>query len=203
MAPAIGRAANAELVAVCSRKLDRAAAFAANGQVLQCRRPDPKNRGWPSDMALLIQRRARAKGVDLAADAVDLLVGVLGADTIPLDGELEKLCCYAGGPGTTVTAAMVEELCQGEGEATAWAFLDAVGERKLEKALDLARMVLAREKEEDRTILRLVQMLAGQFRTMLQVRVFMQEQGGLRGGDQVKSAVQRMSRRYSSLSMKR
>ena len=69
-----------------------AAAFAANGQVLQCRRPDPKNRGWQSDMALLIQRRARAKGVDLAADAVDLLVGVLGTDTIPLDGELEKLC---------------------------------------------------------------------------------------------------------------
>jgi DNA polymerase III delta subunit len=154
-------------------------------------------------MALLIQRRARAKGVELAADAVDLLVGVLGADTIPLDGELEKLCCYAGGPGAVVTAAMVEEMCQGDGEATAWSFLDAVGERKLEKALDLARTVLVREKETDSAVLRLVQMLAGQFRTLLQVRVFMQEHGGLRGGEQVKAAVQRMSGEERAAAMRR
>ncbi len=147
----------------------------AGGQVKLCQRPDPKDRNWQQAMNALIRARAKEKGVALEPAAAECLTELLGVDTLRLDGELEKLACHAG-PGRMVTVADVLLLCQGEGgEISPFALNEAVGRRDLGEAWAALQAVLEREKNPESVVLRMLGVLHGQFRTLLQVRVFMQE----------------------------
>jgi DNA polymerase III delta subunit len=146
----------------------------AGGQIKLCQRPDPKDRNWQQAMTSFIRTRARDKNVTLEPAAAECLTDVLGVDTLRLDGELEKLSCYAG-PGRAVTAADVLLLCQGEGgEISPFALTEALGARDLNRVWAALQAVLEREKNPQEAVLPLLRSLYGQFRSFLQIRVFVQ-----------------------------
>jgi len=87
----------------------------------------------------------------------------------------------------------VQEICRGEGEALFWTFADTVGDRNLEESLRLLNVLLVHEKDEGSAVRALLSSLAGQCRSMLQIRVFMQSRKGLRTADQVQNAIRQLT----------
>ncbi len=163
------------------------------GNVTVCNKPEVRNRNWQAEMGRLVQEAARAKGMRLRPDVTAYLVEVLGTDTLRIDPELEKLCCYCGGPEAQVTLADAQEICLGSGEAMSWSFSDALGHRQLDEAMRLLDVLLRQEKEPEGAVLGLLLQTAGRFRQLLQLRVFMQEKN-LRSPGQVMSAVEGLSK---------
>ena len=170
------------------------AAFRKAGQVQVCQKPDPKDRNWQASMAAFIRTRAADKKVVLEPAAVACLVDVLGVDTLRLDGELEKLACYIGAAGKSVKPADVLLLCQGEGgEAAAFALQEAVGQRRLPLVWAELQAALEREKDPESAVLPLLRALYGQFRSLLQVRVFLQEHREIRSENDLKRCAESLS----------
>jgi len=112
-----------------------------------------------------IRRRARSKGVGIAAEAVALLATYLGPNLRLLDQELEKLATYLGGSGT-IGRQDVERLVSSLQEASVFHLVDALGSRRGRRALVLLRRLL----DERNAPLYLLTMIARQFRLLLQAR---------------------------------
>ncbi len=165
----------------------------AGGQVKLCQKPDPKDRNWQAAMAGLIRTRAKEKGVVLESEAVECLVDALGVDTLRLDGELEKLACHAG-ERKTVSASDVLMLCRGEGgEVAAFALQEAVGQRSLPAVWGELQAALEREKDPEAAVLPLLRGLHGQFRSLLQIRVFLQEHREVHSAEVLKRCAESLS----------
>jgi DNA polymerase III subunit delta len=92
------------------------------------------------DVAGWIRSRAKAVEVDLDESGVRELAQLGGADLRRLDSELRKLGAYAA--GRTVTRADVREMVIGRDVQT-WALLDALAERRVDKALRALRSLYA------------------------------------------------------------
>jgi DNA polymerase III subunit delta len=92
------------------------------------------------DVAGWIRKRAAAVEVDVDESAVRELAQLGGADLRRLDSELRKLGAYAA--GRTMTRADVRELVIGRDVQT-WALLDALAERRVDKALRALRALYA------------------------------------------------------------
>src|SRR4029079_11532577 len=88
------------------------------------------------DVAGWVRGRARLVDVDMDESAVRELSALGGADLRRLDSELRKLGAYAA--GRTMTRADVREMVIGRDVQT-WALLDALAERRLDKALRALR----------------------------------------------------------------
>ena len=85
-------------------------ACSAHGEVIWKNRPNTMKKGWQEEMKGCLAAVAREKGVTLSYEVSELLVDVLGADTSLIEGELEKLICYAG-VGNEITPEAVREMC--------------------------------------------------------------------------------------------
>ncbi len=146
----------------------------SKGRVIECEKPDIKERGWEDRLAGLIGQRARAIGLNLSPEVCDHLVTVIGTDTGRIAQELEKLQTYIQGSDDTITVELAQELCHGDGETVSWALGGALGERDLAKALDIVDTLLSRERTPEGAIIGQILQLAGQVRNMLQIKILMQ-----------------------------
>jgi DNA polymerase-3 subunit delta len=84
------------------------------------------------DVAGWVRSRARAIEIDIDESAVREISALGGADLRRLDSELRKLSVYAA--GRTITRADVRELVVGR-DVQVWALLDALAERRADRAL--------------------------------------------------------------------
>lgn len=117
------------------------------------------------DLEQWIRRRAEAKGVGIAPDALALLAMYIGANLRLLDQELEKLATYLGGTGT-IGRSDVERLVSSVQEANIFHMVDALGHRNGRRALQLLHRLL----DEGKAPLYLLTMITRQFRLLLQAR---------------------------------
>lgn len=168
-----------------------AKACRARGQVLSCDRPSLRNRDWRGEMRGLIERRAADKGANLSAEVVDYLTDVMGTDTGRIDGELEKLICYAGGPGQPIRREAAEQLCTGQGEELPWALTNALGRRDVAEALRCIRVLLEEGRDDALGARTLLGQMARFYRELLQMKVFMAERN-LRSPQAVVGTLQRL-----------
>jgi DNA polymerase III delta subunit len=176
--------------AAADKPLSRACA--AKGRVVVCTRPTLRGKEWRGDMREVICRRAAEKGVRLADEVAEFLTDVIGADTGRIEGELEKLICYVGGPEQPITRAAAEQVCVGAGEELSWALTNALGRRNVTEALRVIQVLLEQSRDDGQGARLLLAQTAKYFRELLQVKVFMNERG-LRTPAAVLSAVQRAS----------
>jgi DNA polymerase-3 subunit delta len=136
------------------------------GWAVQCSDiPEWKMAGW-------LKQQAQALGLGLPEDAAQILVQKVGMDIAYLKGALEQLSLYAY-PQKSVTAEMVRELPVPGIESEIFQFLDAVGSRRPEKALQLLNRL------EDGVDAGTVMMLYGRMRELLLISL-----GRAKGWDQ-------------------
>ncbi len=140
------------------------------GWAVQCSDiPEWKMAGW-------LKQQAQSKGLSLPEDAAQLLVQKVGSDIAYLKSALEQLSLYAY-PQKSVSLEMVRELPVPGIESGIFQFLDAVGLRQTEKALQLLNRL------EDGVDAGTVIMLYGRVRELLMIAL-----GKSRGWDQSATA---------------
>ncbi|MBQ4479980.1 MAG: hypothetical protein II943_05020 [Victivallales bacterium] len=158
----------------CDPAKPLAKACAAQGETVWKNRPNTMRKGWREDMKGCLAAVAREKGVTLSYEVSDLLVDVLGADTSLINGELEKLICYAGA-GQPITPEAVREMCPPYSDQENWGLTDPVGKRDLAASLSMVEMLLARSKEPAVVARQLLTSLARTFLQNLSIRLYMAE----------------------------
>jgi DNA polymerase III delta subunit len=150
-----------------------ARACGKHGVLTRFQKPDVTDRKWTDAMRTAIQTRAADKGISLPPEVCEFLVGALGTDTGRIEGELEKLICYCGGPEAPITLADAEALVSSQGEEASWALSNAVGDRNIGDALRVVDVLMRQSKDTDRTGRSLIGQTARFFRELLQVKIFM------------------------------
>jgi DNA polymerase III subunit delta len=131
--------------------------------------PDWKMAGW-------LKQQAQTQGLNLPEDAAQLLIQKVGSDIAYLKSALEQLSIYAH-PQKSISHEMVRELPVPGIESGIFQFLDAVGLRQTEKALQLLN------KLEDGVDAGTVMMLYGRVRELLLIAL-----GRSKGWDQTATA---------------
>ena len=154
---------------LCAEKLDARTKFAKalkkSATVLRFDRPKER------DMPPIIQRRARAMGLELESAAVRVLVDALGSDVAGVVSALEKLWLYLGDKaGSKVTAEHVEDLISPVREESVFAFADAVGARNTNSAMEALSNMLGRDRSHP---LALLGMIARHWRNLTQARAML------------------------------
>lgn len=117
------------------------------------------------DLTAWVGSRAARQGLRLTPEAIASLVESAGDSLRLLVGEVEKLALYAG-PDRAVDAADVSTLVGRTAQENVFPLVDAVGERRIERALPLLKRILAQGEPP----VRLLFMLARQFRLIAQVQ---------------------------------
>jgi len=118
------------------------------------------------DLSQWIERMAGKVGKSIEQAAVAGLVTAVGNNLQQLSTELEKLACHTR--TGVITAADVDLMVSKTAELSIFELVDAVGERKYQKALRMAReMVFLGE-----PVIRILFMIARQFRLLLRARSF-------------------------------
>ncbi|HET9110160.1 MAG TPA: DNA polymerase III subunit delta [Ktedonobacterales bacterium] len=113
-----------------------------------------------------VARHAQANGASIAADAVKLLIELVGADSLrALDSEIEKLCIYVGRDGR-IGVQQVRELTIAMSESSIFDLTDALARRDHARALVLLHELLA----GGAAPLAIVGLTAAQTRTLIQVK---------------------------------
>lgn len=159
----------------CDRRKALAKACEAKGELRVFNRPDVGKKTGLAEMAAILRGSAAGKGVTLSRDAEEYLLDALGGDTSLIDGELEKLICYCGGVGQTITREAAEELCFNRAEEQVWALGDCLGKRDLRDALAKVDSMVTSSKDPDRTARSLIFNAANYFRQALRMLLFMSE----------------------------
>jgi DNA polymerase III delta subunit len=157
----------------CDRRKAFTKACEAKGEARFFNRPDLGKKAGLYEMSAILRRTAADKGVNLARDAEQYLLEALGGDTSLLDGELEKLVCYCGGPGQTITREAVEQLCLNRAEEQVWALGNCLGKRDLRDTLSTVDNLVSSSKDGDRTARSLILNAANYFRQALGMLLFM------------------------------
>lgn len=146
-----------------------------HGNLLLCQKPNVRDRNWQTNMAELVAQRGAAKGIDLPREVCLYLAGVIGTDTAAIESEVEKLICYCGDQPVTLAAA--EDICTGQGEEVYWALTDALGERDAAEALRIVNTLLGQgNTDPESTARKLLWQVAGFYRHLLQILLFMARQ---------------------------
>ena len=159
----------------CDRRKALAKACEAMGEVRVFNRPDVTKRTGLAEMAAILRRTATDKGVTLTREAEEYLLEALGGDTSLIDGELEKLICYCGGAGQTITLEAAELLCLNRAEEQIWALSECLGKRDLRDALATVDSMVATSRDADQIARALIFNAANYFRQALRMLVFMAE----------------------------
>jgi len=124
-----------------------------------------------------IQEHVRASKCSIAPQAGRLLQEMVGTDLGRLQGELDKLINFVGGPGQTIDAEAVERVCSVVAEAVIWDLTDALLSRNVDRALAASHRML----EEGQASHRLLSTVTWQFRQLLELQEAMQRGRGLPG----------------------
>lgn len=112
----------------------------------------------------------KKQGYKISQEAIKKIADLAGSDLQSLAMEIDKLLLYAG-TEKTIPDAIVNDLIRGSREQTIWDLIDAVGRRDRSNALKaLANLISMGEPP-----LRIVSMLARQFRQALIVQEGLQE----------------------------
>ncbi len=165
----VAKPSQSTVLILCAEKLDARTKFAKvlkkSATVLRFDRPKER------DMPPIIQRRARAIGLELESAAVRALVDALGSDVAGVVSALEKLWLYVGAEGRSkVTAAHVEDLISPVREESVFAFADAVGARNTSSAMEALSNMLGRDRSHP---LALLGMIARHWRHLAQARAML------------------------------
>ena len=131
----------------------------------------PKQREMPG----WLNRQARTMGVKLEGRGAQQLALRVG-DQVSIAGiELQKLA-VAATPGDTISAELVDELVPRSAEETVFPLIDAVAAGKCDTALKLLERQMAQSggNASDLSI-RLIRMLARQFRLLLLIRLLLKD----------------------------
>lgn len=124
-----------------------------------------------------IQEHVRSVKCSISGQASRLLQELVGTDLGRLQGELDKLINYAGGPGKTIDVDAVEAVCSVVAEAVIWDLTDALLSRNVDRALASAHRLL----EEGEASHRLLSIVTWQFRQLLELQESLQRGRGLPG----------------------
>ncbi len=107
----------------------------------------------PEELRSELTRQAKKAGCTLPSKSARLLIEYAGTDLHRLTGEVEKLCAYTLGTGSTeITPAAIEQLVPKSTEITVFLMVDALVEGNYQKAYSLLE-VLFTQKEKPTMIL--------------------------------------------------
>ena len=132
-----------------------------------------KDKGYAHEYPLLsgdrltdwIRKRVRQKGAQIEAEAAGDLATHVGRGLRVMDQELEKLTTYVGHDGL-ITTREVRLLVSPTWEANIFHMVDALGERRTRRALQLLHRLLDYQEPP----LRILAMITRQFRMIMQYR---------------------------------
>ncbi len=101
-------------------------------------RLDSSRSGWEEEAAVLVEERARARGLDLSGEASELFTLLTGGDTRQIENELEKIELYLGASADRrVDAATVRTLVPMSRAGVIFELGNAISRRDLDAALAL------------------------------------------------------------------
>jgi len=143
----------------------RIEAFRKSGPVFSFQNP----RGDRQIMAFVKEQLA-GRGKSIAQDALAYCGALLGENAQAIAGEIEKLALYCG-ERATVTAADVDAVVCGGDRGTIFNLVDAVGEGKPERSLELLAAILGSGVHP----LVIIKMLARQFRLIQTARLLLDQ----------------------------
>ena len=115
------------------------------------------------DLPSLVGQMAKTHGIALRSDATNLLIDLVGEDTVRIDAELKKLSLASAG-GAAITVDDVNRLVGRTTEAKPWEFVDALSER------DAETCVLLRGRMESTSPYALLAMCITRIRELAMVR---------------------------------
>lgn len=121
--------------------------------------PDVR-KGGEREMLEMIEALCEQAGLKAGDGAAERLFAALGYNTGAIQVELEKLLCFLGGPGATVTRESVQQLVGGKRDVLVWDFCDAALAGDARQATALLNQLLAQEESEIGILI----LLAGQVR---------------------------------------
>jgi DNA polymerase-3 subunit delta len=104
-------------------------------------RLDSSRSGWEEEATEIVQRRAESRGLQFAADALELFVLLTGGDTRQIENELEKIDIFLN-EERQVIVDHVRELVPLSRAGVIFELGNALAERDLERALLLVRRLL-------------------------------------------------------------
>jgi DNA polymerase III subunit delta len=122
------------------------------------------------DLQDWIQKRAKSKGSSIAREATSLLAQFVGSDLRLLDQELEKLAAFSNYT-RLISTEDVKALVSAAREADIFAFVDSLGLRDRERAMQQLQNLIASGENE----LYILTMIARQFRLILSAKDLAQE----------------------------
>ena len=101
-------------------------------------RLDSTRSGWEEEAAVLVEERARARGLDLTGAASELFTLLTGGDTRQIENELEKIDLYLGtAKDRRVDADVVRQLVPMSRAGVIFELGNAISRRNLDDALGL------------------------------------------------------------------
>jgi DNA polymerase-3 subunit delta len=118
----------------------------------------------------VVKEQLAGRGKSIAQDALAYCGALLGENAQAIAGEIEKLALYCG-ERKTVTVADVEAVVCGGDRGTIFNLVDAVGEGKLERSLELLGGILGAGVHP----LVILKMLARQFRLIQTARLLLDQ----------------------------
>jgi len=98
---------------------------------------DVSKDGWERDVALIVSRQSKEKGLQLQGEALAVFVQLAGAETRQIAGELEKLDLYLGPDRREVTIADVEKMVPLSHKGVIWEISRALEGRNARRAIEL------------------------------------------------------------------
>jgi DNA polymerase-3 subunit delta len=138
----------------------------------------------PLEARQLARDLARAAGLQIDKEAMDLLVESLGNDGLRISAEIEKLRLYAGAGGT-VRAEDLAALVPDASASSIFVLVDALGRRDRRRALELLHLLV----RQGEYLPLALSFLATHFRMAL-----IAKEAGLRGAQQVQDHFSRPGR---------
>ncbi len=115
-------------------------------------------KGW-------IKERAKQNGIEIKADAVELLITLVGNNLFMVTSEIDKLALYVTDT-KIVDTSIVEKLVAKSLEQNIFSLIDKVVGRKLDEALRIYYDLIKQNEEP----IKILAVLAGQFRLIYQVK---------------------------------
>lgn len=148
-----------------------------------------KNRGWLVDakplrgreLRVFVRGEGKARGHDMAAQAVETLLDAVGDDLAAIDDAVERLSLFVG-PGQRIDAHAVMACVTRIRVESIWSLVDAIGLKDRAQGMAAAQSLLA-DREPP---LRLLAMIARQLRIVARMREALSE--GLRPKEAAKRA---------------
>lgn len=109
----------------------------ANAELITYDKIDVSREGWEDQVAVMVERGARDKGLIFAHDALDLFVQLAGEETRQISNELEKLDLFLGKERREVTLDDVQTMVPLSRKGVIWEISRAIEARRPTRAIEL------------------------------------------------------------------